>query len=87
MRRVPWYVAGGLGMTGCAAIESATRNTTDFVFGTPAGEQVVETVTGAVAGLPPPWNFVATALVGGVVGVGGWLYRRKLLKTDPAKID
>ena len=87
MRNMYWYLVGLLGVTGCAAIESATRSTTDFVFGTPGGEQAVNTVTTVAAGLPPPWNFVATAVVGSLVGIGGWVYRRKLLKTDPAKID
>ena len=87
MRNVYWYLVGLVGVTGCAAIESATRSTTDFVFGTPGGEQVMNTATGVAAGLPPPWNFVATAIVGSLVGIGGWVYRRKLLKTDPAKID
>lgn len=87
MGTVYWWVVGLLGVTGCAAVESATRSTTDFVFGTPGGQQAVDTATAVAAGLPPPWNFIATAIVGGLMGVGGWVYRRKLLKTDPAKID
>ena len=87
MWKVYGWLVGLVGMTGCAALESGVRSSTDFVFGTPGGEQVVNTVTGVAAGLPPPWNFVATGIVGAIVGVGGWVYRRRLLKTDPAKID
>lgn len=82
-----WMVMGLLGVTGCAAIESATRSTTDYLFGSPAGEQAINTATGAVAALPAPWNAVATGLLGALVGVGGYLYRRRLLKADPSKID
>ena len=86
MNRLWWGVLG-CGLTGCAALESATRNTTDFIFGTPSGQDVVNTVTGVAAGLPPPWNIVISAVVSAVAGVGLWNYRRRLLKADPTKID
>ena len=82
-----WWLVGGLGLAGCGTIETGVRSGTDFLFGTPQGQGVVDTVTTVAAGLPPPWNIVVTALVGAISGLGLWNYRRRLLKTDPAKVD
>ena len=81
-----WWLVGGLGLAGCGTIETGVRNGTDFLFGTPGGQQALDTATQVASGIPAPWNYVAVAVVSAFGGVGGWLYRRRLLKTDPATV-
>lgn len=46
-----------------------------------------EIIDQATKWLPEPWGALAGALGGAAVGVWGYLYRRRLLKADPAKVD
>lgn len=87
MNRFMWWVVGGLTVAGCGTLESGVRQGTDFIFGSPQGQQAVDTATQIASGIPAPWNFVAVGLIGMVTGVGGWLYRRRLLRADPSKVD
>lgn len=79
--------ASGMFLGGCAALESGVRGGTDLLFGSPQGQQIIDTATGAASALPPPWNIIVTGVVSMVGGVGLWNYRRRLLKADPTKVD
>ncbi len=74
-----------LSVSGCAALAEAVRGVADFTVGTPPPDPSI--VTEAVKWIPEPWNYVATALGGSLIGVWGWLYRRRLLKADPTKVE
>lgn len=74
-----------LALGGCAAVGETVKQGADLMFGSaPPPPEIIETATKF---LPEPWGTVAGAVGGALVGVWGYLYRRRLLKTDPAKVD
>lgn len=79
-----WLVFS-FGLAGCGTIQEATRAVSDAVIGMPPPDPSV--LTAPAAAVPEPWNIVLTGVGGAVLGVWGWLYRRRLLKTDPNKVE
>lgn len=80
-----WWAASAAFVSGCGTVEPAVRGTVDAVFGGPTSPEAAIAPVAAV--LPEPWNIVVTGLGGAIIGVGAWLYRRRLLKADPTKVD